>query len=381
MSVNMSRKLQEYSRTAEQTARDALVITHIWLVRHLTGKVTAHLPAGVDVENLESAGMLGLVEAASRFDVTRGVDFKSFAALRIRGAIYDEARRNCPLPQEVMQRVMLVAKAQEKLTAPVSVDDLVDETGLSKDDVLDALLAMPLIRIQSLDQAVDDPTRHTESSAEATAERAEQKRLLADAIAALPERERLVVTLYYMEDLRLKEIGEVLKLSESRVSRLLAAAQFQLRTQVGDERKRSHEMSDRIPKSLNATLHIPSSYLAIESFVQRKWLHVGGRPRSSSGISPTIELVTEANVVRAIDVTCACGQKMRLWCSYESTVTETRRARHDQCQFDPQLVLGFDESDVRWIEARRNCDERGGQRMNPQSIKQVWPLAVAVGDI
>lgn len=237
MSASTSRKLQEYTRTAEQTTRDALVVSHIWLVRHLTGKVTARLPPGVDVENLESAGMLGLVEAANRFDVSRGVDFKSFAALRIRGAIYDEARRNCPLPQEVMQRVMLVAKAQEQLSPPVNVDNLMSETGLSRDEVTDALLAMPLIRIQSLDQVLDDPTRHSESSAESSAEQSEQKRLLADAIAALPERERLVVTLYYMEDLRLKEIGEVLKLSESRVSRLLAAAQFQLRSYVGSGRK------------------------------------------------------------------------------------------------------------------------------------------------
>lgn len=237
MSISTSRKLQEYNRTAEQTVRDSLVISHVWLVRHLTGKVTARLPPGVDVENLESAGMLGLVEAANRFDASRGVDFKSFAALRIRGAIYDEARRNCPLPQEVMQRVMLVAKAQEQLTPPIHIDDLVAETGLTKDEVLDAVLAMPLIRVQSLDQVVSDPARHTESSAEVSAERSEQKRLLADAIAALPERERLVVTLYYMEDLRLKEIGEVLKLSESRVSRLLAAAQFQLRSFVGESGK------------------------------------------------------------------------------------------------------------------------------------------------
>ena len=241
MSVSMSKNLKEYSRTAEQTARDELVVGHIWLVRHLTGKVTARLPAGVDVENLESAGMLGLVEAARRFDATRGVDFKSFAALRIRGAIYDEARRNCPLPQEVMQRVMLVAKAQEMSPAPTSVDDLAAATGLGKEEVVDALLAMPLIRIQSLDQILDDPMRRSEASPDATAERSEQKRLLADAIAALPERERLVVTLYYMEDLRLKEIGEVLKLSESRVSRLLAIAHAHLRSHVGAPRKEEQQ--------------------------------------------------------------------------------------------------------------------------------------------
>ena len=91
--------------------------------------------------------------------------------------------------------------------------------------------------MQSLDQVVDDPMRQSEPAPDATAERAEQKRLLADAIAALPERERLVVTLYYMDDLRLKEIGEVLKLSESRVSRLLAIAHAHLRSQVNIPRK------------------------------------------------------------------------------------------------------------------------------------------------
>ena len=136
-----------------------------------------------------------------------------------------------------MQRVMLVAKAQDQLPAPISVDDLVAHTGLTKDEVVDSLLAMPLIRVHSLDQVSDDPSRRTESSPEATVEQSEQKRLLADAIAVLPERERLVVTLYYMEDLRLKEIGQVMKLSESRVSRLLAAAQFQLKAHVGTNRK------------------------------------------------------------------------------------------------------------------------------------------------
>ncbi|MEK6257833.1 MAG: sigma-70 family RNA polymerase sigma factor [Planctomycetota bacterium] len=232
MSVAVGRKLQEYSRTAEQSARDELVVNHLWLVRHIMGKVAARLPSGVDVENLESAGVLGLVEAAGRFDPTRGVDFKSFATLRIRGAIFDEARRNCPLPQEVMQRVSQVAKAQENLTGPVSVDELATATGLSPDDVLDALIAMPLIQVRSLEHVDNDPTAHMDGSPESAAEWDEQKQLLADAITSLPERERLVVTLYYMEDLRLKEIGQVLKLSESRVSRLLAAAQHQLREYV-----------------------------------------------------------------------------------------------------------------------------------------------------
>lgn len=231
MSAVVGRKLQEYSRTAEQTARDELVVGHLWLVRHIIGKVAARLPSGVDVENLESSGVLGLVEAAQRFDVTRGVDFKSFAALRIRGAIIDEARRNCPLPQEMMRKVSLVAKAQERLAPPVTTEDLARETGLTPDEVLDCLVAQPFVHVRSLEQLEADPEEAL-GTVESAAETEEQKLLLADGIAALPERERLVVTLYYMEDLRLKEIGQVLNLSESRVSRLLASAQLQLKEYV-----------------------------------------------------------------------------------------------------------------------------------------------------
>lgn len=232
MSATLGRKLQEYSRTAEQTARDALIVSHLWLVRHIIGKVAARLPAGVDVDNLESAGVLGLVESAQRFDASRGVEFKAFATLRIRGAIIDEARRNCPLPQEVMRRVSLVSKAHERLPAPVTPDDLAQATGLSRDEVLDALVALPFIHVRSLEQVETDPGQSQEEPADSALEREEQKQLLVEAISTLPERERLVVTLYYMEDLRLKEIGQVLNLSESRVSRLLASAQLQLREYV-----------------------------------------------------------------------------------------------------------------------------------------------------
>ena len=99
MSVSLRHKVHEYSVTASQSARDELILNHLWLVRHLVGKLAARLPPGVDVDNLESAGLLGLVEAAQRFDVSRGVDFNAFAALRIRGAMIDEARRNSPLPR------------------------------------------------------------------------------------------------------------------------------------------------------------------------------------------------------------------------------------------------------------------------------------------
>jgi len=232
MSVSVRHKVHEYSVTASQSARHELILNHLWLVRHLVGKLAARLPPGVDVDNLESAGLLGLVEAAQRFDTNRGVDFKAFAALRIRGAMIDEARRNSPLPQELLQYVKLVSRAQERLTPPITIEALAAETGLSDDQVLDALAAIPLTQVKSFDPAADELSQITEDVSSSAMEREDEWRLLADAISSLPERERLIVTMYYKEDLRLKEIGEILGLSESRVSRLLTAAQFQLREYV-----------------------------------------------------------------------------------------------------------------------------------------------------
>jgi RNA polymerase sigma factor for flagellar operon FliA len=229
MSASVRHKVQEYSDTAAQSARDELILNHLWLVRHLVGKLSARVPPGVDVENLESAGLLGLVEAAQRFDASRGVEFKAFASLRVRGAIIDEARRNSPLPQELLQHVKLVAKAHEQLTPPITIEALSSATKLTTDQVLDALMAIPLTQVKSLDPAAEELSRIAADDSASPMERDEERMLLAEAIAALPDRERLIVTLYYKEDLRLKEIGEVLGLSESRVSRLLTAAQFQLR--------------------------------------------------------------------------------------------------------------------------------------------------------
>ena len=234
MSVSVKNKMREYSVTATQSARDELILNHLWLVRHLVGKLAARVPPGVDVDNLESAGLLGLVEAATRFDPSRGVDFKAFAALRVRGAIIDEARRNSPLPQELLRNVKLVSKAQEQLTPPITIEALSAASGLTTDQVLDALMAIPLTQVKSLDPAAEELSRITADTSSTDMERDEDRQLLADAITSLPERERLIVTLYYKEDLRLKEIGEILGLSESRVSRLLAAAQFQLREYVSD---------------------------------------------------------------------------------------------------------------------------------------------------
>jgi RNA polymerase sigma factor for flagellar operon FliA len=230
-----------YKQVSDQSRRDELILQHLSLVRHVIGKLLAELPPGMDVENLKSAGTLGLVEAASKFDPARGVEFKAFAYSRVRGAILDELRRNCPLPQDVLQRVAKVRKAYDQLQPPVAIEDLVEITGLTYDEVVDCLAAIRLTRMVSWEDSGRTQFIRVDQSHEqphSLLERVEQKELLTEAIASLPERERRVVTLYYMEDLRLREIGQVLKLSESRVSRVLNSALFQL-----GERLRAKELS------------------------------------------------------------------------------------------------------------------------------------------
>jgi RNA polymerase sigma factor FliA len=227
----MQNGTQVYNQEAVKTRRDQLILAHLPLVKHAIGRLVGRLPSGVDAENLESAGVLGLVEAANRFDPDRGVKFETFAYLRIRGAVVDEMRRNSCMPQQVLDHVASVRRAYQQLPAPASIEGLASATGLSEDQVMDCLAAMRLARtvpLEKLGKAAEGEPASAVDQPGHQAEQAELRDLLARAIESLSERQRLVVTLYYLEDMRLKEIGEVVHLSESRVSRLLDAGLFQL---------------------------------------------------------------------------------------------------------------------------------------------------------
>jgi RNA polymerase sigma factor FliA len=226
---------QVYQQVSSQTLREELILSHLSLVRHILGRLAAKLPRGTDMDNLEAAGVLGLVEAANRYEPERGIRFKTFAYTRIRGAIYDELRRNCPLPQDLLERTARVRKALQAITPPASIEDLASETGLTEDEVTECLAAMRLTRNISWDNIAATTTGQLANASDRPdllLEDAERKRLLVEAITQLPESERLSITLYYMEELRLKEIGLVLDLSESRVSRLLKSAEHRIEEHI-----------------------------------------------------------------------------------------------------------------------------------------------------
>lgn len=227
----MASTIQTYQQQADRAKRDELIVSHLPLVKHVIGRLVGNLPPGVDVENLESAGVLGLVEAAGKFDPTRNAQFKTFAYLRIRGAILDEIRRNSPLPQHMLERVSLIRKAYRTLPQPVTVEALAGATGLGYDEVSDALAAERFSRQVSWEQTAEPNgffPAHAAEPPDAEVERWEAVQQLGEAIEALDPKERLAVTLYYKEDLRLKEIAEVMRLSPSRISRLISKATFEL---------------------------------------------------------------------------------------------------------------------------------------------------------
>ena len=224
-----------YQQASAEAQREELILSNLSLVRHILGRLSARLPHGTDLDNLEAAGVLGLVEAAHRFDPERGVRFKTFAYTRIRGAIFDELRRNCPFPQDLLERITKVRKFLQALAPPVSIETLALQSGLSEDDVNECLAAMRFSRSISWDDLAGSGNRQLASVAERPdvhMEGVERKRLLAEAITELPENERVAVSLYYLEDLRLKEIGLVLNLSESRVSRMLKSAEHRIEEHI-----------------------------------------------------------------------------------------------------------------------------------------------------
>jgi len=221
-----------YQDRTNAQRQDHLVVDNLEFVRHILGRLLVNLPASVDTENLEAAGILGLVEAAQQFDATRGVPFKGYAHTRIRGAILDELRRNSPLPQHIMQQVSCVRKAMESLTSPVTVEELTEATGLEPKTVQECLAAMRMTHMQRWEESFAgvSTTPGDEFDPSQQLDENEKREILADCLEELPRQERLAITLYYLEDLRLKEIGQVLGLSESRTCRLMKSAKDRLRT-------------------------------------------------------------------------------------------------------------------------------------------------------
>ena len=228
----MNSPTKTYQRTAKRNQCDHLILENIDYVGRILSTMTIAVHTEDERENLHAAGVLGLVEAANKFDPTHNVAFRTFAFRRIQGAIIDELRKIAPVSQQVLQQIGVLKKAHEVLEPPVTPEALAGETGMSLEVVTATLEAMRFLKPEDWNDFTSIAHGSWKSSSDepsAQIEGQEMANILAESIAQLPERERLVMTLYFSEELNLKEIGAVLEISESRVSRVLAAAKFRLK--------------------------------------------------------------------------------------------------------------------------------------------------------
>lgn len=228
----MNSAINAYKRSANDGDRERLILDNIDYVGKILSTMAITTNDQDERENLKSAGMVGLIESANKFDASQGIQFRTFAFTRIRGAIIDELRKLAPVSQKMLQQIGLIKQAYQLLEPPVSPEVLAEKTDLTLDQVRASLEAMRFLEPEDwndFSSVVHQSWKGKESAPEGRIEAQEMKQLLAESIENLPENERLVITLYYSEDLNLAEIGAVLSLSESRTSRILAAAKFRLK--------------------------------------------------------------------------------------------------------------------------------------------------------
>ena len=239
----------EYRRTGDQNIRDRLILTYAPLVKYVAGRLGSGLPAHVDENDLVSYGLLGLMGAIERFDPTREIKFETYAITRIKGQIIDELRAMDWVPRSVRARARdierAIAELEKKLERAPTDEEIAGKLGITTEELEDSLTDIGRSSIAALDELwtvsggdgdqvalidtlEDDDAPDPQGALSIT----EQKEALAEAIALLPEREKLVVTLYYYEELTLREIGEVLSVTESRVSQLHTKAILRLKAHL-----------------------------------------------------------------------------------------------------------------------------------------------------
>ncbi len=241
------RAYEEQSGERVQQTREAIIVQHLPLVRYLVARFVAQVPPHLDPQDLTSAAVVGLIHAADRIDPGRGVHFKTFAEQHIRGAIIDELRACDPLSRTVREKCKLVEREMHKLEHILgrnpSSEEMAEALRMSMDDYLQLLGDVHEFSFISIDDSWDDEEGHPLSLADVLGDderKGPQQRIMATqlseslgvAIEGLPEKERLAVTLYYYEELNLKEIGAIMGLTESRICQILSQAMTRLKVKM-----------------------------------------------------------------------------------------------------------------------------------------------------
>jgi len=243
----------EFRKTESIQLRDAFIRQYMPLVKYVAGKVSVGMPGSVEFDDLVGFGQFGLLDAIEKYDPSKNVKFKTYAVTRIRGAIFDELRQIDWVPRSVRQKSREIEDAintlEARLGRTASDAEIAESLGVSEDDYHRIIMKVSGTSVLSLSDvwhggdgsantSIGDSIESPSSmNPDAIVEREEIKRVIVQAINELPEKEKMVIVLYYHEDLTFKEIGQVLNVSESRISQLHTKANLRMRAKLTNLRK------------------------------------------------------------------------------------------------------------------------------------------------
>lgn len=239
--------LEEYAKTKSSEIREKIILEYASLVKVVAGRLSMYLGYNVEYEDLVSYGIFGLIDAIDKFDCMKEVKFETYASLRIRGAILDQIRKMDWIPRTIRQKqkkIDAVMKEIEQSTGRIATDEEIAKgLGISDKEYLEWQSQMKITGVVSLNEYMEqgsdvscDYSRNTAFRFEGPEERVEKKELskvLGETLQLLTEKEQKVITLYYYEELTLKEISNILEVSESRISQLHTRALQKMKTKMG----------------------------------------------------------------------------------------------------------------------------------------------------
>lgn len=246
MEVTEKNKLWEsYSKLKSDETREKLIIEYVPLVKLVAGRLSMYLGYTVEYDDLVSYGIFGLIDAIDKFDYLKGIKFETYASLRIRGAILDQIRKMDWIPRSVRQKQKqidaAISKIEKDTNKNATDEDIASELGITIDEYYTWEGQTKLSNVTSLDEFIEqgsdvknDHNHMADTEPEKVMEQNDLKRILAEALEELTEKERKVVLLYYYEELTLKEVSRVLEVSESRVSQLHTKALQKMKKLLGD---------------------------------------------------------------------------------------------------------------------------------------------------